>query len=574
MGWPPLTLHTMKIAALTKLILFPLFSLAVSAGPVAIGGVVINEFQYDDTSTDDREFVELYNSSIEPVDISGWKVGGYDSATTNPSTTIPADTVLNPGAFYVIGNAGVLNLNHTVSANFLENDHEVITLRDDADVLIDAVSYEMNRDAGFITGSTAAPDDAVDIASQVGPGIFGNHQGIDITATPLNVTVSWGRTVDGRDTDNNGRDFTLRPGTPGTTNAPGGTMTEFFLPNPTPIMPGTAMTEMTGSFVPPRVIDPTVAEPNNPNEIPEPHAPGSQAWIAWDPSGGGNCATSQAVFQSKASGFSLLVYLDTSDLPVQFNASNVQFRGSEITLYGIGGGDAFTNLTDLDGSIGLSPGTLPFADTANGFTGIAWIYERVGASPGGAPVSEKRYLVDANDGGDSDFGGNTPLDWVILATYDLSTSASGWYGLSIEIDAAGSGVAVFNGQTTSFDAGELHSGAFNVGYRENLQQGTDGTPDALLRPPTFTFPSAPPAGLTGDLMFTSVTPAAINMSIPAGPGQDIGIEYSGSLASGSWLDIGSVTVAGGIGTFSDTDAARLAAGRGFYRAFLRTAAAE
>jgi hypothetical protein len=37
----------------------------------------------------------------------------------------------------------------------------------------------------------------------------------------------------------------------------------------------------------------------------------------------------------------------------------------------------------------------------------------------------------------------------------------------------------------------LHGGAFNVGYRENLQIGADGTPDAIMRPPTFTIVPEP-----------------------------------------------------------------------------------
>ena len=42
------------------------------------------------------------------------------------------------------------------------------------------------------------------------------------------------------------------------------------------------------------------------------------------------------------------------------------------------------NLTDLGGDIGLSPVALPGSESANGTTGIAWVYERTaisGASP-------------------------------------------------------------------------------------------------------------------------------------------------------------------------------------------------
>ena len=46
--------------------------------------VVINEFAYDDTSTDNLEFIELYNADTVPVDISGWIV---TAATSSQATT-------------------------------------------------------------------------------------------------------------------------------------------------------------------------------------------------------------------------------------------------------------------------------------------------------------------------------------------------------------------------------------------------------------------------------------------------------------------------------------------------------
>lgn len=554
---------TMKIIAC----LFAAVSLC-SLGLNASAQVVINEFQYDDTSTDDREFVELYNAGASPVDIGGWVVGGYDQgATANPSATIPVLTNIAPGGFYVIGNTATLNVNQVVAGGFLENDQEVITLRNAVGTLVDAVAYETNKGVGFVASSPIVLLDKAAVAAQVGPGIFGNHQGVDVAGTPLNATMSLGRFVDGRDTDNNGRDWGIRPSTPGTTNAPGGTMTSLTLADPAPLAPGTVLTSIAGNFVPVRVIDPAVADTSNPNVITTPFGAGSKAYVMWDPSGGGDGATSTAVFPGKAAGFTIRAYFETVDLPVQTGSTGTQFRGSEVTLYGIGGGDALTNFTDLDSSVGFAPGILPAADVANGFTGIAWVYERVGAATVGGPISEKLYLVDANDGGDSDFGGNTPMDWTILAVHDLSTVASGWYELSITIDAAGNGAAVFNGQSTSFAAPDMHSSAFNVGYRENLQLGADTTPDSELRPATFTFMPAPAP--IGQLSFAAPTPGATNLTIPAGAGQTIGIEYSQTLQAGSWLDLGNVTATAGTGTFSDTDAARLARPRGFYRAFLR-----
>ena len=63
--------------------------------------------------------------------------------------------------------------------------------------------------------------------------------------------------------------------------------------------------------------------------------------------------------------------------------------------------------------------------------------------------------------------------------------------MGISIDALGNGLATFNGQTFNFTTSTDLNGAFNIGYRENLQIGADATPDALMRPPTFTVVPEP-----------------------------------------------------------------------------------
>jgi hypothetical protein len=461
---------------------------ALTLSSVASAAVIINEVLYDDVGTDDREYVELYNNGGATEAIGDWTLGGRDPGGANSTVTITAGTMLAPGAYYVIGNAGVLNVNQVVGANSFENDNESLELRDGpvaTGTLRDAVAYETNKGAAF-----ASPTPGV---AEIGPGYFGNHQaGVDVGAVaPLNGNVSVARYLDGVDTNNNGRDFGMRPSTPGSSNSAGGTMTNYAVPNPDVLAVGSDVPGMVGSFRNPKVINPTVADTNNPNAIAPP--PGStNAYTLWDTAGGGDGATTNAVYGTTASKFSIKAYLATDDLPVQTNSAGVEFKGTEITMYGIGGGDVFTNLTDLTGDVGLGAVALPAAESGNGFTGVAWIYERVGLGPGvppSSPISEKLHLVDANDGGDSDVGGNTPLDWIILASFDLSSTPNGWHNLGIEIDAAGNGVAIYDTNVINFvTSTALHSGAFNVGYRENLQLGSDGTPDAIMRPATWTVP--------------------------------------------------------------------------------------
>lgn len=466
-----------------KMLLVSACAGVLALAPFASGQVVINEFVYDDSSTDDREYVELFNSGGAAVDISGWTLGGRDNGGVNAGTvTIPAGTTLNPGAFYVIGQANVPNVN-LVTAAFLEDGPDTLELRsgDFASApVVDALIYESNNLAGTL-GTPPA-----DVLTQSGPGVWGNNQGPDIAGGPPSLsTVSVARFVDGRDTNNNGRDMSMRPSTPGASNHAAGFMTTYTPPNPTGLSVGSAAPGLTGSFVGAIVVDPTVADANNPNAIsPNPYT-GNRAIVAWDNTGGGNGVTSNQVFNTTQSAFAISAYLDTTDMPQNTNSTGVAFKGSEITLYGIGGGDSLTNLTDMSGQIGVT-------ESANGFTGVAWLYERT-ATSGALLPSEKLMLVDANDGGDSGTDAGASLrDWQILHTVDLANTPSGWFDLSINIDAAGNGVAGFNGQTFNFTTSTaLNGAAFNVGYRENLQLGTDTTPDALMRPPTFSVVPEP-----------------------------------------------------------------------------------
>ena len=73
---------------------------------------------------------------------------------------------------------------------------------------MDALIYESNKGiAGNLTGSG--------LPAETGPGSFGNN-GTTPDLAGNNTTVSLGRFVNGRDTNNNGRDFGMRPSTPGT----------------------------------------------------------------------------------------------------------------------------------------------------------------------------------------------------------------------------------------------------------------------------------------------------------------------------------------------------------------------
>jgi hypothetical protein len=506
------------------------------------GQIVINEIHYDDTSTsgDDAEFVELYNAGGAAVDISGWYLAGQDEAGANytpqATFTVPASTMLAAGGYYVIGNPAVPNVNLVVApgaSGVLENDAELTELRDSGNNLIDAFLQEANKgpDATGTTGYGALS--AAQLA-QVGPGpspgYFSNGTAADRPNSPF-IAGSIARFVDGVDTNNNGYDFGFRPATPGSTNSPA-PVTVFTAPDVSGMNVDDEVPGWAYGFnnAPAKVIDPQqfrdpINDPLNPNPnvIPNPPTGDNRAIITYDTAGGGNGYSAPQTFIDGRGSFDLWVYLETTDLPQQTNTGGAVFRGSEYSVFNLGGTDSAANATDLSG-----PG---FVGTVNGSMGVAWVYERIVPEDPSDPdpetngVIEKLYLVDAGDGGYGDIG-EANFEWEILATVDLETTAPGWHRLSLSIDEPGdlagdengdgtvdaadrvalrkfaqseadwtmhfgedggggqNGFARFDDQEFTFST-DSPAGAFGVSYRENLQLGAVTVPFTIMRPPTF-----------------------------------------------------------------------------------------
>jgi uncharacterized repeat protein (TIGR01451 family) len=123
------------------------------------GKIIINEVLYNETGTATNindEFIELYNPSSSPVDLSGLKLAdghltANDSDSTNGfSYTFPNSTILQPGQYAVIW-IGDNNANHqATSAAFqawlgvtpkLNNSGDDIWLYDNQNKIIDYIAY-------------------------------------------------------------------------------------------------------------------------------------------------------------------------------------------------------------------------------------------------------------------------------------------------------------------------------------------------------------------------------------------------------------------------------------------------
>ena len=162
----------------------------------------VNELSTGTSSSATDEFVELFNAGASSADLSGFKLVYRSGAGTSDVSlaTIPAGTMLAPGAFYLVGGggyAGAKPAEQTFSAGLAATAGGV-GLRDAGGKLVDSLGYGTATNAFVETRPATAPPS---------------------TAPPGSSDI---RLPDGRDTDDNGADFAVTAApTPGAPNAAG-----------------------------------------------------------------------------------------------------------------------------------------------------------------------------------------------------------------------------------------------------------------------------------------------------------------------------------------------------------------
>jgi len=163
--------------------------------------LTINEVVFDDVSTDDRNFVEIYGPPRMPL--TGYRLVGIKGPLQNcedyldfdlGSYQIPAD-----GFLVIAQNENIPNADIYASSSFIQNGPNGLLLMN-GDVVVD----------GFCYGKMECP------------GCEGNP----ITPQTATDTDSWSRHPDGHDTDDNAEDFLWLPISPG--------MPNIIPPSPTP----------------------------------------------------------------------------------------------------------------------------------------------------------------------------------------------------------------------------------------------------------------------------------------------------------------------------------------------------
>jgi hypothetical protein len=166
---------------------------------MAQGAVIISEIMFEVAGSDDnREWVELYNSGSSSVDVGGWRLRDED-AGSQPGSPLPAGTIIAPQqALVLIENEAIFLGDWGAGGNYLVYpgmgtslnlantptgpEDEVVTLVDQNDVIIDAVSYDNEAPWPAVVNGTGT-------AIYLLPGAF------DPLANDLGA--NWARSTDG-----------------------------------------------------------------------------------------------------------------------------------------------------------------------------------------------------------------------------------------------------------------------------------------------------------------------------------------------------------------------------------------
>ena len=163
-------LRLVSLGSAIALVFCPLAVRADDAPAVPVGPVVITEVQTGAATASD-EFVELYNRSSDPVDITGWQIRSVNAGgetTASLATVASADgqpVVLPPGSYYTVHSAGVtpIGAGQTYAAGLAKTDKTLALFAADPGtcqmVVQDAVAWA-SATAGLTKGEGSPLDSA------------------------------------------------------------------------------------------------------------------------------------------------------------------------------------------------------------------------------------------------------------------------------------------------------------------------------------------------------------------------------------------------------------------------------
>ncbi|MEW6899177.1 ExeM/NucH family extracellular endonuclease [Trueperella pyogenes] len=195
------------IAALAATVLaIPLATVPAAATPDGKNVVISEVYTYGDSKGNEyRDYVELYNPTDAPIDVSGWSVQYFSKNQKAASELVNLDGEIAAGGYYLVlgsdtSKQGYKELKSDAQGNFK------IAQKDGFVALVNH-HEKLTRIAGDVTGRNGFID-------AVGFGKSDKFENESASTRGMKSSLSLNRDEKGTDTDNNSADFSLKTPTP------------------------------------------------------------------------------------------------------------------------------------------------------------------------------------------------------------------------------------------------------------------------------------------------------------------------------------------------------------------------
>ncbi|MDF2419904.1 ExeM/NucH family extracellular endonuclease, partial [Trueperella pyogenes] len=195
------------IAALAATVLaIPLATVPAAAAPDGKNVVISEVYTYGDSKGNEyRDYVELYNPTDAPIDVSGWSVQYFSKNQKAASELVNLDGEIAAGGYYLVlgsdtSKQGYKELKSDAQGNFK------IAQKDGFVALVNH-HEKLTRIAGDVTGRNGFID-------AVGFGKSDKFENESASTRGMKSSLSLNRDEKGTDTDNNSADFSLKTPTP------------------------------------------------------------------------------------------------------------------------------------------------------------------------------------------------------------------------------------------------------------------------------------------------------------------------------------------------------------------------